>query len=260
MKCADTAIAATTALAALLTAWSAAMAQPVATANRDMARISGPTPAFFIDRHEVTVGQFRAFVSATGTMTKAEKDGGGFQFLGGWQRMKGWVWSAPYGKPARDDEPAAHVTWHEAKAYCTWAGLRLPTDAEWVRAAYTETRAPAPKPFKPGKSYDYPSGDSPDGANQIATMRKLTGFVAAVKDIGQGRGHLPVKTTAPGVNGLWDMGGNLWEWVDHDVGGQKRTRGGSWWYGPDQMRADALYEKAADFPAVYIGFRCARDA
>jgi formylglycine-generating enzyme required for sulfatase activity len=47
--------------------------------------------------------------------------------------------------------------------------------------------------------------------------------------------------------------------VDHDVGGKKRTRGGSWWYGPAQMRAGAHYEKAPDFPAVYIGFRCARD-
>jgi formylglycine-generating enzyme required for sulfatase activity len=55
------------------------------------------------------------------------------------------------------------------------------------------------------------------------------------------------------------MGANVWEWVDHDVGGLKRTRGGSWWYGPAQMKADALYEKAADFPAVYIGFRCAKD-
>jgi formylglycine-generating enzyme required for sulfatase activity len=69
-----------------------------------------------------------------------------------------------------------------------------------------------------------------------------------------------VRTTAPGVNGLWDMGANAWEWVDHEAGGGKRTRGSSWWYGASQMRADNLAEKPADFPAVYIGFRCARGA
>ena len=232
-----------------------AAASPV----HDMALIASPAGNFMIDRHEVTVRQFRAFVSDTGTMTKAERDGGGFQFLGGWQRMKGWIWSAPYGKPASDDEPAAHITWQEAKAYCTWAGMRLPTDAEWVRAAYTETRETPVKPFKKGVNYTYPTGESPDAANQTGSRAKLSGFTAPADRLGQGRGHLPVKTTAPGVNGLWDMGGNLWEWVDHDVAGQKRTRGGSWWYGEAQMRADALYEKAADFPAVYIGFRCAKN-
>jgi formylglycine-generating enzyme required for sulfatase activity len=55
------------------------------------------------------------------------------------------------------------------------------------------------------------------------------------------------------------MGGNLWEWVDHGAASEKRTRGGSWWYGAAQMKADALYDKDADFPAVYIGFRCARE-
>lgn len=87
--------------------------------THDMALIATSSATFHIDRHEVTVGQFRQFVSATGFKTKAETDGGGFQYLGGWQRMTGWTWAAPYGAPARDDEPAAHVTWHEAKAEIT---------------------------------------------------------------------------------------------------------------------------------------------
>lgn len=227
------------------------------SSQHDMVAIHGPGSTFLMDRHEVTVGQFRRFVMATGLKTKAEADGGGFQYLGGWQRMAGWIWSRPYGAPARDDEPAAHVTWHEAKAYCVWAGLRLPTDAEWVLAAYTETRAAPSPPFQSGRTYPYPTGDSPDGANQTSA-RGLAGFLAPAGKLGQGRGHLPVKTTAAGVNGLYDMGGNLWEWVDHDERGEKRTRGGSWWYGPPQMRAEAIYNKAPDFPAVYIGFRCAR--
>lgn len=209
-----------------------------------------------IDRHEVTIGQFRAFVAATKTVTKAEMKGGGSQYRAGWVRMPGWTWDKPYGAPGRDDEPVVHVTWHEADAYCRWAGLRLPTDAEWVSAAYREQRTAPPPPFRAGVTYRYPTGESPDGANQMTTTQKHS-RVTAPGPLGQGLGHVPVRTTAPGVNGLSDMGANVWEWVDHDVGGQKRTRGGSWWYGPAQMQADALYEKAADFPAVYIGFRCA---
>jgi formylglycine-generating enzyme required for sulfatase activity len=223
--------------------------------GHDLVRIG----AFSIDRHEVTIGQFRKFVQATGRRTKAETDGGGAQFIGGWQRMPGWVWSAPYGTAGDEREPAVHVTWGEARDYCRFAGLRLPTDKEWVEAAYTERRRAPPAPFAPDVTYPFPTGASPDGANQIQGLSKLSGFTAPAARIGQGRGHVAVATTAAGVNGLHDMGGNVWEWVDEDVGGNKRTRGGSWWYGPAQMRVDALYDKPADFGAVYIGFRCARD-
>jgi sulfatase modifying factor 1 len=242
---------------ALLSLAFAGPAMSTAPARHEMTRIDAPSGAFMIDVHEVSVGQFRVFATATGLETRAEKEGGGFQYLGGWQRMPGWTWAAPYGSPARDDEPAAHVTWHEANAYCTWAGLRLPTDAEWVAAAYTEWRVSPSAPFTRGRAYPYPTGDTPDAANQIAA-RGHSGFNAPAALLGQGRGHLPVKSTSPGVNGLYDMGGNLWEWVDHDTRGEKRTRGGSWWYGAAQMRADAIYDKQPDFPAVYIGFRCVR--
>ncbi len=222
--------------------------------RHEMVRIG----AFQIDVHEVTVAQFRAFVAATALSTKAEREGGGFQYVGGWQRMPGWTWSHPYGRPAADNEPAVHLTWDEARAYCAWAGLRLPTDIEWRSAAYTERRDNPPAPFKSGQTYIYPSGTSPDGANQMARKDALP-RAAPEGALDRGHGHVRVRATPPGVNGLYDMGGNVWEWVDHDVGGSKRTRGGSWWYGPAQMKADALYEKDRGFPAVYIGFRCARD-
>jgi len=222
-------------------------AQPAAA--HDMQRVDG----FEIDRHEVTIGQFRRFAEATGLATAAEKAGGGFQFRAGWERMAGWTWRAPFGQPGADDEPAVHVTWHEAAAYCRWAGLRLPSDAEWVRAAFVETRADPPAPFRRGETYPYPSGTSPDAANHLDAPKG-----ARAASLSRGAGHVPARSTAPGVNGLWDMGANAWEWVDHEAGGGKRTRGSSWWYGASQMRADNLAEKPADFPAVYIGFRCAR--
>jgi formylglycine-generating enzyme required for sulfatase activity len=236
--------------AAALAALVLPITAPAQQAAHDMQAVDG----FRIDRTEVTIGQFRRFVTATGVTTAAEKAGGGFQFRAGWERMAGWTWQAPFGRPGADDEPAVHVTWHEALAYCRWAGLRLPTDAEWARAAYLETRAEPPAPFQRGRTYAYPTGDSPDGANQLDRPKG-----ALARELGRGAGHVPVRTTQPGVNGLWDMGGNVWEWVDHETAAGKRTRGSSWWYGASQLRADNLAEKPADFPAVYIGLRCAAD-
>jgi formylglycine-generating enzyme required for sulfatase activity len=64
------------------------------------------------------------------------------------------------------------------------------------------------------------------------------------------------------VNGLYDMGANVWEWTtdSHDnTGRERRTVGGSWWYGAFNMKADVQAFKQADFYAVYIGFRCVYD-
>jgi hypothetical protein len=68
--------------------------------------------------------------------------------------------------------------------------------------------------------------------------------------LSRGHGHAPVSATPPGVNGLYDMGGNAWEWVDEPKGAaagvERRTRGGSWWYGQAQMRADPPPEQSAE--------------
>lgn len=199
-------------------------------------------------RTETTVAQFRRFVQATGRVTEAQRRGGGQEFSGGWQQRPGWTWQAPFGRPAGDDEPAVHLTWDEAHDFCRWAQARLPTDAEWVAAAYTERRAAPPAPWVTGRTYAYPSGDRPDTAHCRGDC--ATG----------GSAHRPVSQGRPGVNGLHDMGGNAWEWVDHGDATDRRTRGGSWWYGAAQMRADHLQGKPADTAVVYIGFRCVRDA
>lgn len=69
-----------------------------------------------------------------------------------------------------------------------------------------------------------------------------------------------VGATRRGVNGLYDMGGNVWEWLADRRGGEALTAGGSWWYGLPQTQAAGVQWKAADFYAVYVGFRCAYDA
>jgi len=228
----------------------------------DWVRVSG----FEIARTETTVGQFRRFVEATGTMTLAERNGGGEAYEFGWAKKSGWNWVTPYGgeKRAADDEPAVHVTYDEAQAFCRWAGGRLPTDAQWLSAAYTEQRAAPPAPFVRGKTYRYPTGDTADGAQCLADC----GPAAASRAVSHGArllrgdGHARVSATPAGVNGLHDMGANVWEWVDEPPGAsgraERRTRGGSWWYGAAQMRADHLQSKPGDTAVVYIGFRCVR--
>ena len=73
-----------------------------------------------IDRTEVTMGQFDRYVRATGTVTRAEKEGGGFEYGAGWERRPGWSWRFPDGRsdgvPVNTDLPAVHLDFAEAQA------------------------------------------------------------------------------------------------------------------------------------------------
>ncbi|MDI9332356.1 MAG: formylglycine-generating enzyme family protein [Alphaproteobacteria bacterium] len=234
-----------------------------------MGAIAQPNPAqidwvtldgFEMARTETTIGQFARFVAATGTVTQAERDGGGQVYEAGWVRKAGWTWRTPLGgKDSHDLWPAVHVSYAEAQAFCRWAGGQLPTDSQWVKAAYTEMRSNPPTPFQRGQTYIYPTGSSPQGAqclNDCGPDRSQ----AHVATLWRGLGPELAGRTLAGVNGLFDMGANAWEWVDEPVGqsATKRTRGGSWWYGAEPMRADHLAIKEAHFSVVYIGFRCAK--
>lgn len=221
--------------------------------------------AFEIARTETTVAQFERFAAATRLVTQAERQDGGQVYESGWVRKPGWTWRTPFGRPAQAGEPAVHVTFDEAQAFCRWSGARLPADAEWVSAAYTEQRAAPPAPFATGRVYPYPSGERPDGAQCLGDCG-ATAKERAVRHgaaLTRGDGHALAGATPAGVNGLHDMGANAWEWVDEPRGAsgaaERRTRGGSWWYGAAQMRAEHLQSKPADTAVVYIGFRCARD-
>lgn len=201
---------------------------------------------FTIDRTEVTIGQFTGFAEATGLMTAAETLGGGHEWGSGWERRPGWTYRTPFGEaPQSTSEPAVHLSWHEAAAYCAWAGGRLPTIEEWVQAAYRETRPDPSAGFIAGRQYAYPVGDTPIGAN--------------TRGDDPWPRHTAAGTTQVGVNGLYDMGGNVWEWLADRDGQAALTAGGSWWYGAEEMVSSAMQWKPVDFYVVYIGFRCVYD-
>ncbi|MDX3927403.1 MAG: formylglycine-generating enzyme family protein [Shinella sp.] len=203
-------------------------------------------PGFGIDRTEVSIGQFRAFAEAAGLVTEAEKAGGGFEWGSGWERRTGWTVYAPFGSRSESEtEPAVHVSWAEAAAYCAWKEGRLPTADEWRTAAYRESREKGEDGFSAGTTYPYPVGDAPAGMN----TREEDAWPRLA----------PVGTTRRGVNGLHDMGGNAWEWLADRRDGEALTAGGSWWYGAEETTASAMQWKPADFYAVYVGFRCVYD-
>jgi sulfatase modifying factor 1 len=235
-----------------------ALAMPPNPAQLDWVALDG----FEIARTETTVAQFGRFVEATQMKTTAERDGGGHVYEAGWVRQAGWTWHTPLGRGQKHELwPAVHVTFEEAQMFCRWAGGQLPNDAQWVKAAYTEMRLTPPAPFERGRTYPYPTGASPQGAQclgECGADRSQPHRTPLSHGIGPAlAGH-----TQAGVNGLLDMGGNVWEWVDEPQGQsrEKRTRGGSWWYGASPMRAEHLASKDAAFAAVYIGFRCVRAA
>lgn len=98
--------------------------------------------AFYIDKYEVTNRQFREFVRATGYVTRAEEDGYSYiniKDTGMMKKTEGAGWDSPGGPGStidnRLDHPVVHISWEDAKAYADWAGKRLPTEAEWERAA-----------------------------------------------------------------------------------------------------------------------------
>ncbi len=259
---------------ALATAAGSALLLAAAAANAAADNPAGiswmPVGAMEVARTETTVAQFRRFVSATGRVTRAERAGGGQVYEAGWVVKPGWTWQRPFGVPAADDEPAVHIAFDEAQAFCRWAGGRLPRDAEWVAAAYTEQRAAPPAPFERGKTYPYPTGERPEGAICLDDCGAAATALAVRHGaaLWRGAGHAPAGASRPGVNGLHEMGGNAWEWVDEppadaDAAARsaspKRTRGGSWWYGAAQMTAGHLQDKPADTTVVYIGARCVRD-
>ena len=231
-----------------------AMCSVTCDASSDMQAIHG----FLIDRTEISIAEFQRFASATGFISQAERAGGGEVYAWGWEQKPGWTWKTPFGVESDTELPAVHLTYDEATAYCKWRGARLPSEAEWREAAYVEHRGAPDSGFVAGTEYPYPTGDSPIGANCLSEC-EYRPPVSYSDQLDRGIGPAPVGSTKRGVNGLYDMGANVWEWVDGGEGDQKVTAGGSWWYESFRMHRNDRATKPRNTAVVYIGFRCAKD-
>ena len=145
--------------------------------------------AFNIDKYEVTVGQYEKCVNAG--KCKTPKTGGYYN----------------WGKSGRRNHPINGVSWHDAKSYCGFIGKRLPTEAEWEKAATWEN----------GRKYKYPSGKNTISCND-AVMDDGNKYGGYDSD-GCGKNSTwPVGSKPKEINGTFDMAGNLWEWVETGTG------------------------------------------
>lgn len=207
------------------------------------------------DQTEVTIADVKIYAAATGFISEAEKNGGGLSYEMGFVKKPGWSWQSPYGVSGNHREPAVHLNQREAESICRFYGKRLPTDEEWTSAAYLEQRDNPPLGFQRGQRYPFPGGETPLVSHCLNGCGNYTG-VAPPGALNRGSGHVAVGTTKPGVNGLLDMGGNVWEWTSSQRDGLFITRGASWWYGPERQREKDTEAKQGDLAVVYIGFRC----
>jgi iron(II)-dependent oxidoreductase len=187
--------------------------------------------AYYIDKYEVTNALYKRFMDATG-------------------RSAPLYWNDSKFNGAR--QPVVGVSWDDADAYCKWAGKRLPTEAEWEKAARgTDGRK-------------YPWGAQWDSSRANSDESKL----GRAKEVGS----YPTGVSPYGVH---DLAGNVWEWVadwyDRNyyerspernptgppAGQNKVLRGGAWLDSPFYLRS--AYRVGSSHPHHdYIGFRCAR--
>jgi len=190
---------------------------------------------FLIDKTGVSWRQYKQFAAQTGTPLPNH---------------------APYWG-IHDNEPAVFVTWEEARAYCQWAGARLPTEAEREKAARgTDGRM-------------YPWGDA-EPSPELAAFRLSWGYGKPVEVDSYPEGASPY--------GALNMGGNVWEWVEDwyqpdyyaqspsqdprgpDAGTSHVVRGGSWDSRPSVLSASARNFGHRGYREGDFGFRCAMNA
>jgi formylglycine-generating enzyme len=242
-------------------------------ADREGPVRSVSTGAYSIAAAPVTNDEFAAYVEATGALTLAEQEGWSFVFGGllpddfpptrgvvgaeWWRAVEGADWRHPAG-PQSDltglgDHPVVHVNWTEATAYTAWVGARLPTEAEWERAARGGLEQAV-----------YPWGDElTPGGEHRGNIWQGTFPTDNTLDDGY-LGTSPVGTFAPNDWGLHDVAGNVWEWsADHFEGrdGHRVMRGGSYLCHEsycNRYRVGARSSNTFDTSTGNIGFRVAR--
>eukprot|EP01040_Poterioochromonas_malhamensis_P006566 gene6566-7070_t len=230
---------------------------------------------FAIDVDCVTNAQFQDFVKQTGYLTEAELFQWSFvlenqvseetkEIVDGenglgrvkdsphWMGVVGASWSHPYGPDSSVDDlldyPAVHISYHDAYEYCTWAGRRLPTEKEWEYAA------------RGGRVNEtYPWGDVP----RSKRMNIWEGEFPKGNTLKDGYlGPAPVKSFPPNDYGLYNMLGNVWEWVTGGDPQHRILRGGSFLDSSDGrfnhiVIVSTKQVNPGDSGASNIGFRCA---
>jgi len=205
--------------------------------------------AFYIDKYEVTNAQYKEFVDATGhpaPYLDPEKYP--------WAKEYNWVnGSYPEGM---GNYPVVLVSWEDAAAYAKWAGKRLPTEAEWEKAA----RGTDKRNYPWGNEWDVTKCNS-----------RESGYLRAMPVDSFGLGRSPY--------GVYNMAGNVWEWCadwydkDYydkspaknpqgpDVGATKVIRGGSWdTFGRNRLTTFARESQFPSTKSYDIGFRCVKEA
>jgi formylglycine-generating enzyme required for sulfatase activity len=240
-------------------------------------------PPYLIDITAVSNAAFAEFVAATGHVTEAEREGWSFVFHAllhpqarsavregtvpdapWWLAVERARWHAPEGPGSnidtRANHPVVHVSWHDASAFAAWCGKRLPSEAEWERAARGGLVQAA-----------YPWGDElrPAGQHRCNLWQGRFPQVDTGDD-----GHIgtcPVNAFEPNGFGLYNMSGNVWEWCADrwspdalpGVEPAHVIRGGSYLCHAsycNRYRVSARHHNHPASTAGHMGFRCAADA
>ena len=203
--------------------------------------------AFYMDKYEVTNAQFKTFVDANPQWQKSRIDA---KFHNG-NYLK--LWSGNNYPSGKANHPVVYVSWYAAMAYAEWAGKRLPTEAEWEKAARGGLQ---------GQAYPWGNGIDASQANYGSNLGSTTG----------------VGSYGANGYGLYDMAGNVWEWcvdaykadfykvapprnpayLTNQTNTSRVLRGGSWGGTAQDLRVADRGWSSPTGSSDYRGFRCAR--